>query len=279
HCPECGTELGRPEGEVDIRCPNTVSCPAQLRESVFHLASRGALDIDGLGYETATVLLAEGRIRDIGDVFHLTPESFQGLRGFGEKKIEQILRGVEAARDRPLWRLLVGLSIRHVGPTAARALARELRSLDAIAAAPAERLAAVDGVGAKIAEAVVDWFADARHRDLVARLAAGGVRLADEGAGEGPGPLDGVVVVITGTLREWSRDTATEAVQARGGKVTGSVSKKTTFVVAGADPGASKYEKARSLGIPLLDETGFKALLDDGADAARVLAVLEGGEG
>ncbi|EFC83695.1 NAD-dependent DNA ligase LigA [Parafrankia sp. EUN1f] len=279
HCPECGTELVRPEGEVDIRCPNTVSCPAQLRESVFHLASRGALDIDGLGYETATVLLAEGRIRDIGDIFHLAPESFEGLRGFASKKVDQILRGIEAARDRPLWRLLVGLSIRHVGPTAARALARELRSLDAIAAAPAERLAAVDGVGPKIAEAVVDWFADPRHRDVVARIAAGGARLADEGAGEGPGLLDGVVVVITGTLQGWSRDTATEAVQARGGKVTGSVSKKTTFVVAGVDPGASKYQKALSLRIPLLDETGFAALLGDGADAARVLAVREEGEG
>ncbi|WP_152991278.1 NAD-dependent DNA ligase LigA [Frankia sp. R43] len=279
HCPECGTELVRPEGEVDIRCPNTVSCPAQLRESVFHLASRGALDIDGLGYETATVLLAEGRIRDIGDIFQLAPESFEGLRGFASKKVDQILRGIEAARDRPLWRLLVGLSIRHVGPTAARALARELRSLDAIAAAPAERLAAVDGVGPKIAEAVVDWFADPRHRDVVARIAAGGARLADEGAGEGPGLLDGVVVVITGTLQGWSRDTATEAVQARGGKVTGSVSKKTTFVVAGVDPGASKYQKALSLRIPLLDETGFAALLGDGADAARALAVHEEGEG
>ncbi|CUU55745.1 DNA ligase (NAD+) [Parafrankia irregularis] len=279
HCPECGTELVRPEGEVDIRCPNTVSCPAQLRESVFHLASRGALDIDGLGYETATVLLAEGRIRDIGDIFHLAPESFEGLRGFASKKVDQILRGIEAARDRPLWRLLVGLSIRHVGPTAARALARELRSLDAIAAAPAERLAVVDGVGPKIAEAVVDWFADPRHRDVVARIAAGGARLADEGAGEGPGLLDGVVVVITGTLQGWSRDTATEAVQARGGKVTGSVSKKTTFVVAGVDPGASKYQKALSLRIPLLDETGFAALLGDGADAARALAVHEEGEG
>ncbi|MEX5708541.1 NAD-dependent DNA ligase LigA [Parafrankia sp. FMc6] len=275
HCPECGTELVRPEGEVDIRCPNTVSCPAQLRESVFHLASRGALDIDGLGYETATVLLAEGRIHDIGDVFHLAPESFEGLRGFADKKIEQILRGLEAARDRPLWRLLVGLSIRHVGPTAARGLARELRSLDAIATAPAERLAAVDGVGPKIADAVVDWFADPRHRDIVARIASGGVRLADEGAGEGPGPLDGVVVVITGTLDGWSRDTATEAVQSRGGKVTGSVSKKTTFVVAGADPGASKYDKARTLKIPLLDEAGFAVLLRDGADTARALAVLE----
>ncbi|KJE22078.1 DNA ligase, NAD-dependent [Frankia torreyi] len=273
HCPECGTELVRPEGEVDIRCPNTVSCPAQLRESIFHIASRGALDIDGLGYETAIALLEADRVGDIGDIFHLTPESFEGLRGFGQKKIDQILRGVEAARHRPLWRLLVGLSIRHVGPTAARALARELRSLDAIAAAPAEQLAAVEGVGPKIASAVVDWFADARHRDIVARIAAGGASLADAGAEEGPRPLDGVAVVITGTLEGWSRDSATEAVQGRGGKVTGSVSKKTAFVVVGADPGAAKYDKARSLGVPVLDEAGFAVLLERGADAARERAV------
>ncbi|WP_261561720.1 NAD-dependent DNA ligase LigA [Frankia tisae] len=273
HCPECGTELVRPEGEVDIRCPNTYSCPAQLRESIFHIASRGALDIDGLGYETAIALLEADRVHDIGDIFHLTAESFEGLRGFGQKKIDQILRGVEAARHRPLWRLLVGLSIRHVGPTAARGLARELRSLDAIAAAPAEQLAAVEGVGPKIASAVVDWFADARHRDIVARIAAGGASLADAGAEEGPRPLDGVAVVITGTLDTWSRDSATEAVRGRGGKVTGSVSKKTAFVVVGADPGAAKYDKARSLGVPVLDEAGFAVLLERGADAARERAV------
>ncbi|WP_462188254.1 MULTISPECIES: NAD-dependent DNA ligase LigA [unclassified Frankia] len=272
-CPECGTELVRSEGEVDIRCPNTVSCPAQLRESIFHFASRGAMDIDGLGYETATALLEAGRVRDIGDIFHLTPESFEGLRGFAQKKIDQILRGVEAARHRPLWRLLVGLSIRHVGPTAARALARELRSLEAIAATPAEDLAAVEGVGPKIAGAVVDWFADERHRDILARIAAGGARLADVGAEEGPRPLDGVTVVITGTLTDWSRDSAKEAVEARGGKVTGSVSRKTTAVVVGTDPGASKYDKARSLRIPMLDEAGFAVLLAQGVDAASKLAV------
>src|SRR3954452_18841214 len=158
-CPECKTPLVRPEGEADTRCPNTVSCPAQLREAVFHFAGRGAMDIDGLGYETATVLLENGRLTDIGDVFHLSEESFAGLRGFGPKKVAQILTGLDAARQRPLWRLLVGLSIRHVGPTAAQALARELRSLEAIGAADAERLAAVEGVGPTIAQAVVEWFA------------------------------------------------------------------------------------------------------------------------
>ena len=266
-CPACGTTLVRPEGEADTRCPNTVSCPAQLRESVFHFAGRGALDIDGLGYETAAVLLEEGRLHDIGDVFHLAPESFEGLRGFGPKKIEQILTGIEAARHRPLWRLLVGLSIRHVGPTAAQALAREFRSLDAIAAAPVDALAAVEGVGPTIAAAVVDWFADERHRAVVERVRAGGAQLEDSGQASGPGPLAGITVVITGTLPTHSRDAAAAAVQERGGKVSGSVSKKTSFVIVGDSPG-SKYDKAVQLGVPILDETGLIALLEHGADAA-----------
>jgi DNA ligase (NAD+) len=271
-CPECGTQLVRPEGEADTRCPNTVSCPAQLRESVFHFAGRGALDIDGLGYETSTVLLENGRLADIGDVFHLSPESFEGLRGFGDKKVAQILSGIEAARHRPLWRLLVGLSIRHVGPSAAQALARELRSLDAIAVADEDQLAAVEGVGPTIAAAIAEWFDDERHRRLVGRIKAGGAQVEDEGTAGGPGPLEGVTVVVTGTLVSHSRDAAAAAVQERGGKVSGSVSKKTSFVVVGDSPG-SKYDKARQLGVPILDESGFQALLDDGAEAALKAAV------
>ena len=271
-CPECGTELVRPEGEADTRCPNTVSCPAQLRESVFHFAGRGALDIDGLGYETATVLLENGRLADIGDIFHLSEESFEGLRGFGDKKVAQILSGLEAARHRPLWRLLVGLSIRHVGPSAAQALARELRSLDAIAAADEERLAAVEGVGPTIAAAIAEWFADDRHHRLVERIKAGGAQVEDEGPVGGSGPLEGVTVVVTGTLASHSRDAAAAAVQGLGGKVSGSVSKKTSFVVVGDSPG-SKYDKARQLGVPILDESGFRVLLDQGAEAARKAAV------
>jgi DNA ligase (NAD+) len=273
-CPECGTPLVRPEGEADTRCPNTVSCPAQLREAVFHFAGRGALDIEGLGYETATVLLENERIRDVGDVFALTPDSFADLRGFGDKKVQQILAGVEAARGRPLWRLLVGLSIRHVGPTAAQALARRFRSLDAIAAAGVDALAEVEGVGPTIAQAVVEWFADERHRELVERLRAGGASLADEGTAEGPGPLDGVTVVVTGALAGFSRDAATAAVQERGGKVSGSVSKKTSFVVVGDAPG-SKYDKARELGVPVLDEDGFRVLLAEGPDAAGRIAAAD----
>ncbi len=271
-CPECDTELGRPEGEVDVRCPNTVSCPAQLREAVFHFAGRGAMDIDGLGYETAIALLQEQRLTDIGGVFHLAEESFEGLRGFGPKKIAQVLRGVEAARDRPVWRLLVGLSIRHCGPTAAQDLARQFRSVDAIMAATPEELAAVDGVGPVVAQAVASWFAEPRNREIVGRIRAGGARMEDEGFDEGPRPLEGITVVVTGTLESYSRDGATEAIQAQGGKVTGSVSKKTDFVVVGADPGASKYDKAVKLGVPTLDDAGLVLLLTAGAEAARAAA-------
>jgi DNA ligase (NAD+) len=270
-CPECGTELSRGE-DVDWRCPNTVGCPAQRREAVFHIAGRGALDIDGLGYETAVALLDAGRINDIGDVFHLSPESFEGIRGFGQKKIDQILAGLEAARHRPLWRLLVGLSIRHVGPTAAQALAREFRSIDAIMSATPEALAAVDGVGPTIAAAVAAFFGDERHRGIVERLRAGGVSMVDEGAPErGSGVLDGVTVVVTGTLAGYSREGAAEAIQAAGGKVTGSVSKKTDYVVVGDSPGASKYDKAVDLKVPILDEAGFEALLVGGRSAADPL--------
>jgi len=271
-CPECQTPLARPEGEVDVRCPNTVSCPAQLRESVFHFAGRGAMDIDGLGYETAIALLQAGRLTDIGGIFHVTAEAFEGMRGFGAKKVDQILRGIEAARDRPLWRLLVGLSIRHVGPTAAQDVARQFRSMDAVAAATPEELAAVEGVGPVVAQALADWFTDPRHREIVERIRAGGARMEDEGADEGPRPLEGITVVVTGTLESYSRDGATEAVQALGGKVTGSVSKKTDFVVIGTDPGASKYEKAVKLGVPTLDDAGLRVLLEHGPDAARAVA-------
>jgi DNA ligase (NAD+) len=270
-CPECGTPLTQGEGDVDWRCPNTVGCPAQRREAIFHFAGRGALDIDGLGYETAIALLDANRITDIGDVFHLDEASFEGLRGFGAKKIAQVLGGIEVARDRPLWRLLVGLSIRHVGPTAAQALAREFRSIDAITAATAEELASVDGVGPTIAAATAEWFSDERHRGILARIRDGGARTVDDGPVGGPGPLDGLTLVVTGTLVNYSRDVAAQAITDRGGKVTNSVSKKTSYVVVGADPGASKYNKAVQIGALILDEAGFDALLQGGPSAADLL--------
>ncbi|HMA47163.1 MAG TPA: NAD-dependent DNA ligase LigA, partial [Frankiaceae bacterium] len=279
HCPECGTALVHPEGEVDVRCPNTVACPAQRREAIFHFASRGAMDIDGLGYKTGIRLLEGGFVRDVGDVFHLTAEQLATLDGFAEVSVRNLLEGIERARHRPIWRLLVGLSIRHVGPTAAQALARQFRSVDRIAAAGPEELAAVEGVGPTIAQAVVEWFADPRHRDIIERIRSGGAQLADEGADEGPRPLEGVTVVVTGTLTRYSRESATEAVQARGGKVTGSVSRKTDFLVVGADPGAAKYDKARQLGVPILDEAGLDTLLREGPPTAARVAVREGGDG
>jgi DNA ligase (NAD+) len=278
HCPECGTEL-RPakEGDVDIRCPNTRSCPAQLRERVFHVAGRGAFDIEVLGYEAAQALLEAGVLQDEGDIFALDAEAllraplFRRKDGTLSANAGKLLENLEAAKHRALWRVLVALSIRHVGPTAAQALAREFRSVERIEAAAEEDLAAVDGVGPTIARAVREWFEVDWHRGVVEKWRAAGVDLVEEGGEEGPRPLEGVTVVVTGALTGWSRDEATEAIQTRGGKASGSVSKKTGFVVAGEAPG-SKYDKALQLGVPILDEAGFAVLLDDGPDAARAVA-------
>ena len=271
HCPECETRLVRPEGEKDWRCPN-LSCPARQREAVFHLAGRGALDIDGLGYETAIALTTRGLVSDIGDVLHLTAESFAGLPGFGTKKVAQILAGLDEGRQRPIARLIVGLSIRHVGPPTAAVLARHFRSIDALAAATAEQIAEVEDIGPKTAGVIADWFADPHNQQVLAKLKSGGARFEDEGLDEGPRPLEGLSVVVTGTLTSYSRDGATEAVQSRGGKVTSSVSKKTDFVVVGSDPGASKYAKAVKVGAPILTDAGFVVLLEQGPEAARALA-------
>ena len=280
-CRACGTAL-RPakEGDVDLRCPNTRSCPAQLRERLFHVAGRGAFDIEVLGYEAASALLDAGLITDEGDLFSLTEDQLARCPFFTRKDGElsanavKLLQNLADARQRPLWRVLVALSIRHVGPTAAQALARELGSLDAIRAATADELAAVEGVGPTIAASLVEWFAVDWHRGVVDKWAAAGVRLAEDRSDVGPRPLEGVTVVITGSLSGFSRDAATEAVQRLGGKVSGSVSKKTTFVVAGDAPG-SKYDKARELGVPVLDETGLAVLLERGADAAREAAATD----
>ena len=277
HCPECGTRLTREEGGVDWRCPNARSCPAQLRERLFHLAGRGAFDIEVLGYEAVTALLDDHLVTDEGDLFSLTEEKLAASPFFvnkqGTLKINagRLLANLEVARQRPLWRILVALSIRHVGPTAARALATEFGSLDVIASATAEQLAVVDGVGPTIAASVADWFTVDWHVAIVDKWRAAGVRMQEEGfdgSGRTPRRLAGVTVVITGSLAEFSRDEAAEAVRAAGGKVTGSVSKKTGFVVAGENPG-SKYDKAVEVGVPILDEAAFRVLLAEGPDAVR----------
>jgi DNA ligase (NAD+) len=270
HCPECATLLApAKEGDVDIRCPNARSCPAQLRERVFHLAGRGALDIEGLGYEAATALLDAKVIADEGDLFALTADDliqadfFRTKSGELSANANRLLKNLQQAKDRPLWRILVALSIRHVGPTAARALATAFGDLEAIMAAGEQQLADVEGVGPTIAAALREWFEVDWHRAIVEKWRAAGVRMADErDAGIEP-MLAGLTIVVTGSLTGFSRDEAKEAIIIRGGKAAGSVSKKTSFVVAGDAPG-SKYDKAVELGVPILDEDGFRRLLADG---------------
>lgn len=283
HCPECGTEL-RPmkAGDIDIRCPNSRSCPAQLRERVFHLAGRGAFDIEGMGYEAATGLLRAGAITDEGDLFDLTEHALRRVPIFLRAKDNELtemgrklLLNLERRKDQPLWRVLVALSIRHVGPTAARALAGHFGSMAALEeVATDERqdeLAAVDGVGPTIAAAVNEWFKVDWHLAIVRKWAAAGVRMADERADRPEQTLAGLSIVVTGSLVDFNRDEARAALLARGAKAAGSVSSKTAFVVVGDSPG-SKYEKAVSVKVPILDEAGFKVLLEHGPDQARAIA-------
>jgi DNA ligase (NAD+) len=277
-CPACDTVL-RPEreGDADIRCPNSRSCPAQLRERLFHLAGRGAFDIEVLGYEAAVALLEAGVVGDEGDIFRLDEPALLRVPLFTKKdgglsaNGARLLANLDRAKKQPLWRVLVGLSIRHVGPTAARSLAQAFGSLDKIEAATAEELAEVDGVGMTIAIAVRDWFEVDWHREVLSKWRAAGVRMSEEQDGSSVArTLEGLSVVVTGSLAGWSRDEAKEAITARGGKATGSVSKKTDFVVAGEAAG-SKLDRANQLGVPVLDEDGFAVLLDDGPESARTM--------
>ncbi|MEV6020551.1 NAD-dependent DNA ligase LigA [Streptomyces sp. f51] len=309
-CPECGTPLrAMKEGDIDLRCPNGRSCPAQLRERVSYLAGRECLDIDHFGDVAAAALTrplepVAPPLVDEGDLFDLTVEQLLPIKAYvldqvsglpkrdpktGEEKVVTVfanqkgepkkntlalLEKIAEARTRPLARFLNGLSIRHVGPVAAEALAREFRSVDRIEQATEEELAAVDGVGGIIATSVKEWFAEDWHREIVRKWKAAGVRMEDEGAGEdeGPRPLEGLTVVVTGTLEHHTRDGAKEELQSRGAKVTGSVSKKTSFVVVGDNPG-SKYDKAMQLKVPVLNEEGFAVLLEQGPDAAAEAAL------
>ncbi|MFD9594876.1 NAD-dependent DNA ligase LigA [Kitasatospora sp. NPDC059973] len=305
HCHECGAEL-RPmaEGDIDLRCPNAQFCPAQIRERIAFLGGRSALDIEGLGYVAATALTqplepAEAPVRDEGDIFRLTAEQllpikvlvrdpktglpklddetgeekevffFATTTGAAKKNTGLMLDNIDLARERPLWRFLNGLSIRHVGPVAAQALAREFRDLDRIFAASQEELAATEGVGPGTARSIAEWYQEEWHREILEKWRGAGVRFTEEaGEEQGERPLEGLTVVVTGTLAGHTRDGAKEALTSRGAKVTGSVSKKTDFVVAGDNPG-SKFDKAVQLGLPVLDDEGFTVLLEQGPDAAR----------
>ena len=282
-CEACGTPLvEQKEGDRDLRCPNHRSCPAQVRERVFHVAGRGAFDIEGLGYEAAVALHEHGVIANEGDVFDLTAASLRGVPGFtrAPRKDEdgpqlsanahKLLENLDKAKGQPLWRVLVALSIRHVGPTAARALAAQFGSMEAIRQASESELAAAEGVGPTIAESVRAWF-DAEpdagwHGEIVDKWTRAGVRMADERDESTPRTLEGLTVVVTGSLVDFSRDGAKEAIVSRGGKSASSVSKKTDYVVVGDSPG-SKAAKAEQLGVPVLDEDGFKQLLDGGPSA------------
>ncbi|MGW0751427.1 NAD-dependent DNA ligase LigA [Streptomyces sp. NPDC002587] len=315
-CPECGTAL-RPmkEGDIDVRCPNARTCPAQLRERLFYLVGRACLDIKNFGYVASSALTqplepATPPMADEGDLFGLTLEQLLPITSYvrdqdsglpkidpktgeakvvtffankdGEPKANTVamLANIEAAKTQPLARIINGLSIRHVGPVAAAALARAFRSIERIEQATEEELAATDGVGAIIAASVKEWFAEEWHQEILRKWRAAGVRMEEEASGEeeGPRPLEGLTVVVTGTLQNHTRDGAKEALQSRGAKVTGSVSKKTSFVVVGDNPG-SKYDKAVQLKLSILDDAGFEVLLEQGPDAAREAALAVDGDG
>ncbi|QRK11847.1 NAD-dependent DNA ligase LigA [Archangium violaceum] len=259
-CPSCGTKLVREEGEADWRCPNRVGCPSQAIEWLFHFASRGAMDIEHLGYVTGTQLLERGWVKDPADVFFLTAEQLGQLPNFGEKSVHNLLSAIEAARHRPLWRLLVGLNIRHVGPFAARLLTQAFPSMDALRQASLEELLTVQGVGPRIARSLHSWLDEPENVRLIEKLRRAGVQLRAEAPARGTdtsGALSGKTVVITGELETMSREEATHAAEAAGARVTSSVSKSTSIVVVGANPGATKYDKARALGIETVDEQEF----------------------
>jgi DNA ligase (NAD+) len=312
-CPECGTPLrAMKEGDIDLRCPNGRTCPAQLRERVSYLAGRECLDIEHFGDVAAAALTcplepADPPLADEGDLFDLTVERLLPIKAYvldpdsglpkrdpktGQEKIVTVfanqkgepkkntlalLQNIEEAKNRPLARFINGLSIRHVGPVAAQALAREFRSIDRIEQATEAELASTDGVGPIIAASLKQWFTEDWHREIIRKWKAAGVRMEEEGSAEdeGPRPLEGLTVVVTGTLEHFTRDGAKEALQSRGAKVTGSVSKKTSFVVVGENPG-SKYDKAMQLKVPVLNEDGFSVLLEQGPEAAAEVALPTG---
>jgi DNA ligase (NAD+) len=279
-CPSCGTTLAyEKEGDADIRCPNARFCPGQRKERLSYIAGRSALDIEVLGYEAAAALVDSNVLADEGDLFDLDEakllevELFRTKAGTLSANGQKLLQNLETVKDRPLWRVLVALSIRHTGPTAARALALEFGSLPRIMAASEEELAQAEGVGPTIVTALQGWFAVDWHREIIEKWQRAGVRMEEERDESIVRNLEAMSIVVTGSLRTFSRDEAKETILARGGKASGAVSKKTAFVVVGDAPG-SKYDKAVQLKVPVLDEDGFRVLLEQGPDAAREVAQI-----
>jgi DNA ligase (NAD+) len=258
-CPVCGEPVVRLEGEVDRRCPN-VSCPAQIEERLKHFARRTALDIEGLGDSLVAQLVGQGMVRDFADLYHLEKDPLAALDRMADKSARNLLEQIQRSRQRELRHLLFGLGIRHVGERAAQILARQFRSLDALAAASVEEMEAVHEIGPIVAQSVHDWFRDPANRRLVERLEEAGLRTAEEGAAPVSPVLQGQQFVLTGALDSMTREEARAAIEERGGRVTSSVSKKTSAVIVGRDPG-SKADKAKELGIRIVDEEGLQALL------------------
>jgi DNA ligase (NAD+) len=266
NCPFCGNPIVRPEGEAVARCTGGFDCPSRLREWLFHFAGRGGMDIEHMGYKTIDLLLSKGWITDPADIFTFDTSRLLDLEGWGQVSVDKLTKAIEAAKDRPVARLLVALGIRHVGSTVARVLARHFGSLPALLDATEEEISAIEGIGPVIAAGVAEWAADPVNRELVERLGRAGVRLAEE-----PPPSDvtsdllaGATFVVSGTIDGYTREEALAAIEQRGGKTTASVSGKTTALVVGDSPGASKTSKAEQLGVPIIDGEKFQKLLEKG---------------
>jgi DNA ligase (NAD+) len=258
-CPVCGSHVQREEGEAATRCVN-IACGAQTFGRIAHFSGRGAMDIEGLGVVTISMLLDRGFIADVGDIFYITRDQLFELPGFKDKAVDNLLQSIDAARDRPAWRLVHGLGVRLVGSHMAQVLTREFPSIDALSAAGEDDLLAVEGVGPNIAESVVFFFDQEENQRVIDKLRKAGVRMADEArARREGGPLEGRTFVLTGALSQFTREEASEIIEELGGRVTSSVSKKTDYVLVGEEPG-SKLDKAVSLGVTTIDEAEFKEL-------------------
>lgn len=265
-CPVCGEPVVRPEGEVAYYCVNA-ACPAQLIRRVEYWASKAAMDIEGLGSKIAEQLVREGLVKDVADLYYLKLEDLLALEGFAEKKARNLLEAIEASRQQPFWRVLTGLGIRYVGGIVAQILAGHFGSMDRLMAATEEELEQIEGIGPRIAHSVVDFFSRPRNRELVEKLRKAGVRMAEEvEEAERPQPLAGLTFVITGTLSV-PREEFAALIERYGGRVAGSVSRKTSYLVVGESPGATKYNRARELGVPMISEEEVRRMIEEGLRA------------
>ncbi len=263
-CPACGEPVVKPKDEVAYYCVNA-ACPAQLVRRVEYFASRGAMDIEGFGSKLAEQFVRAGLLKDVADLYYLKREDILKLEGFAEKSTDNLLAAIEASKDRPLWRLITALGIRYVGPIVAQILTKHYPSIDALMNATKEELEAIEGIGPRIAESVVEWFSRPRHRQIIEKLRRAGVRMEEKvEVEEARRPLEGLTFVITGTLPSLSREEAKALIERHGGKVTSSVSRKTDYLVVGEAPGATKYNKARELGVPMIDEAELLRMIEEG---------------